>query len=365
MLKIWTGGATAVVLAAVTAVSAEEPLYRNVSAVGTFDIPVYFNSRGFAALPSGGFLFSNGNQNGSLWLANDEGASQVLATEDPDVIRVIQLPGEPNPTLFISGDGEIYTVDPSTWTRSLCVTGSNPDAIEPGLSMEVQFEERNTGIHRGFDACGTSEILTASLPQLLDSWKCWPAWYELPDGSFLVTTGVDGQCETAAYSAQGEQVSKSILTTENFISSSVSAIKRVPEDVDACGAEFAIAVGSEIIGFDLDGNTRLLASGLPDDGQPGTLAFDFAETIPDRAYVARYLATTGKVSIVEISLAKSCPGDLNGDNRIDSADLGLLIAAWSTDGSIVAGSDINGDGIVNAADLGLQIGNWGDCGGCD
>ncbi len=58
----------------------------------------------------------------------------------------------------------------------------------------------------------------------------------------------------------------------------------------------------------------------------------------------------------------ACPGDLNGDDRVDSADLGLLIAAWNTDGSIVAGSDINEDGIVNAADLGLQIGNWGDCG---
>ncbi len=138
MLKIWTGGAAAAVLAAVTAVSAEEPLYRNVSVVGTFDIPFYFSCRGFAALPSGGFLFSNGNQDGSLWLANGDGASQVLTTEDPDVIRVIQLPGEANPTLFISGDGEIYTVDTSdtsTWTRSLCVTGSNPDAIEPGLSM--------------------------------------------------------------------------------------------------------------------------------------------------------------------------------------------------------------------------------------
>jgi hypothetical protein len=59
-----------------------------------------------------------------------------------------------------------------------------------------------------------------------------------------------------------------------------------------------------------------------------------------------------------------CPGDLNLDDRVDSADLGLLIAAWNTDGSIVAGSDINEDGIVNAADLGLQIGNWGECGGC-
>ncbi len=56
-----------------------------------------------------------------------------------------------------------------------------------------------------------------------------------------------------------------------------------------------------------------------------------------------------------------CAGDLNLDNRVDSADIGLLIAAWGTDGSIVDGSDLNGDGLVNAADLGLLIGAWGTC----
>jgi hypothetical protein len=29
--------------------------------------------------------------------------------------------------------------------------------------------------------------------------------------------------------------------------------------------------------------------------------------------------------------------------EVDASDLGLLIAAWDTDGSIVEGSDINGD----------------------
>ncbi|MDB4780382.1 dockerin type I domain-containing protein [bacterium] len=56
-----------------------------------------------------------------------------------------------------------------------------------------------------------------------------------------------------------------------------------------------------------------------------------------------------------------CLEDLSADGEVDASDLGLLIAAWNTDGSIVAGSDINGDGIVNAADLGLLIGAWGPC----
>ena len=56
-----------------------------------------------------------------------------------------------------------------------------------------------------------------------------------------------------------------------------------------------------------------------------------------------------------------CRADLNQDLEVAASDLGLLIAAWNTDGSIVEGSDINGDGTVNAADLGLLIGAWGPC----
>ena len=56
-----------------------------------------------------------------------------------------------------------------------------------------------------------------------------------------------------------------------------------------------------------------------------------------------------------------CPGDLDQNGEVDASDLGLLIAAWNTDGSIVEGSDLKGDGIVCAADLGLLIGAWGPC----
>ena len=56
-----------------------------------------------------------------------------------------------------------------------------------------------------------------------------------------------------------------------------------------------------------------------------------------------------------------CRGDLDQNGEVDASDLGLLIAAWNTDGSIVDGSDINGDGSVSAADLGLLIGAWGPC----
>lgn len=52
--------------------------------------------------------------------------------------------------------------------------------------------------------------------------------------------------------------------------------------------------------------------------------------------------------------------DLNGDGIVNSADLGLLIAAWNQTGANPA--DLNLDDIVNSADLGLLISAWGPVG---
>ncbi len=56
-----------------------------------------------------------------------------------------------------------------------------------------------------------------------------------------------------------------------------------------------------------------------------------------------------------------CPGDLTGNGQVNGADLGLVLAAWSSDGSDQPGSDLNQDGIVNGADLAYVLGAWGPC----
>lgn len=58
------------------------------------------------------------------------------------------------------------------------------------------------------------------------------------------------------------------------------------------------------------------------------------------------------------TLSVGCRFDINGDNVIDTADLGILIGQF---GQTAMGltADLNGDGVVDTADLGLLIGSFG------
>ncbi|MFO0873706.1 MAG: hypothetical protein U0575_07005 [Phycisphaerales bacterium] len=48
------------------------------------------------------------------------------------------------------------------------------------------------------------------------------------------------------------------------------------------------------------------------------------------------------------------PADLDGDGKVDAADLGLLLSNWGGSGA----GDLDGDGVVGAADLGLLLSAW-------
>lgn len=53
-----------------------------------------------------------------------------------------------------------------------------------------------------------------------------------------------------------------------------------------------------------------------------------------------------------------CAADLDHSGQVDGADIGLLLAGWSTDQACL---DLDGDGIVSGSDLGLLLSQWGAC----
>ena len=52
-----------------------------------------------------------------------------------------------------------------------------------------------------------------------------------------------------------------------------------------------------------------------------------------------------------------CPGDLDGDDDTDQADLGILLADWGCTGGNCPG-DVDGDGDTDQGDLGILLADW-------
>lgn len=61
--------------------------------------------------------------------------------------------------------------------------------------------------------------------------------------------------------------------------------------------------------------------------------------------------------MIDAPVVADCDSDLNGDDVVDGADLGILLGLWNTAGL----ADINQDGVVDGADLGVLLGSWGSC----
>jgi len=61
---------------------------------------------------------------------------------------------------------------------------------------------------------------------------------------------------------------------------------------------------------------------------------------------------------------RSCPFDLDGDNRVGASDLGIVLTFWGSEVTQQNGIgfiDANNDGVINSPDLGPLLAAWGPC----
>lgn len=61
---------------------------------------------------------------------------------------------------------------------------------------------------------------------------------------------------------------------------------------------------------------------------------------------------------IQIRRLVDCPGDANGDNTVNFADLNTVLSAFGQSGPGLPG-DVNDDGVVNFADLNMVLANFG------
>jgi len=64
-------------------------------------------------------------------------------------------------------------------------------------------------------------------------------------------------------------------------------------------------------------------------------------------------------AIISVGPPPSCPGDTNGDNQVNGADLSVLLGQFGQSVPPSTGADFNGDGLVNGADLSVLLGQFG------
>lgn len=113
----------------------------------------------------------------------------------------------------------------------------------------------------------------------------------------------------------------------------------------------------------------LLLKAEPGQADTAVVQVTFLHNDPTQAFELQLLGDEdgdgGRETLAAVPLIAAaaavpfCPADLNGDGSVDGADLGLLLAAWGTDGP----GDFNGDGIVDGLDLGMALAEWGACSG--
>jgi hypothetical protein len=66
--------------------------------------------------------------------------------------------------------------------------------------------------------------------------------------------------------------------------------------------------------------------------------------------------TAAGIATFNLSFARNCITDLDGNGSTGGSDLGILLGAWGT-----SGADLNADSLTNGADLGILLSGWGAC----
>lgn len=168
----------------------------------------------------------------------------------------------------------------------------------------------------------------------------------------IIAFNVGGGGLSASGGAAPALVSNNVFSNAAFayqgVAQGATDITTDPRFVNRPGGDFRLGAGSPCID-----------SGANSVPAPAEFAFDLAHK-PRRS-----VGSPGGSAVIDrgafeaACTAPACSGDLNGDARVDTADLVSLLGRFGQ--SVAPGStgDLNADGLVNTADLVLLLGRFG------
>jgi CxxC motif-containing protein (DUF1111 family) len=108
-----------------------------------------------------------------------------------------------------------------------------------------------------------------------------------------------------------------------------------------------------------DGRARTLMEAILWHGGEAAASRDvvLSMSVAQRESLLEFLAYPFADPALEQSPESSCPADIDGNGRVDAADLGAVLEAWGGPGA----GDLDGNGTVDSTDLGLLFATWGAC----
>ena len=144
-------------------------------------------------------------------------------------------------------------------------------------------------------------------------------WFNSKDAWFVYNAPTSGQISA-------DFCASSYDTSVVLYQGSCGALVRVGCDADSCGQSY---------------RSRIID--LP------------VQSGPVYIRIGGYQNAAG-IATFNLSFARNCITDLDGNGSTGGSDLGILLGAWGT-----SGADLNADSLTNGADLGILLSGWGVC----
>jgi hypothetical protein len=86
--------------------------------------------------------------------------------------------------------------------------------------------------------------------------------------------------------------------------------------------------------------------------------------VPPDLGIVTAIAAGGGFSVARVVAVAPCLGDLNADQKVTGADIGILLGSWGNcPSNAPCSADFTGDGRVDGGDIGVLLGQWGNCAG--
>ena len=144
-------------------------------------------------------------------------------------------------------------------------------------------------------------------------------WFNSKDAWFVYNAPTSGQISA-------DFCASSYDTSVVLYQGSCGALVRVGCDADSCGQSY---------------RSRIID--LP------------VQSGPVYIRIGGYQNAAG-IATFNLSFARNCITDLDGNGSTGGSDLGILLGAWGS-----SGADLNADSLTNGADLGILLSGWGVC----